>query len=227
MNINSLLDQFLGSKDTSKNEKSPQDWTGFAGGAAAGGILGLLMGGKSARKFMGNAATYGGMALLGGLAYRAFQNWQQNKSLSQAQLATSEDVTLTRQEFLPSTQNSNQPLQLTVVKAMIAASKSDGHLDANEQKKIFAYILSTKLSDNEKSLLLENIDQEIPLQELANSVSTLEHKSEVYLASCLATSSDNRQSKEYLLKLSTALGLPKGLAEHLEKQAFESELSAG
>jgi uncharacterized membrane protein YebE (DUF533 family) len=53
---------------------------GLAGGVAAGGVMALLMGNKSARKLAGKAATFGGTALLGGLAYKAYQNWQGNQS---------------------------------------------------------------------------------------------------------------------------------------------------
>jgi len=34
----------------------------------------LLLGNKSAREIAGKAASYGGAAVLGGLAYKAFQN---------------------------------------------------------------------------------------------------------------------------------------------------------
>ena len=48
---------------------------GLAGGAMTGGVMALLLGNKSARKFAGTAATFGGAALLGGLAYKAYKNW--------------------------------------------------------------------------------------------------------------------------------------------------------
>jgi uncharacterized membrane protein YebE (DUF533 family) len=87
MNIQNLLNQFIGPGDTASSagkstpgigdalsrlgDKIPG---GLAGGAAAGGIMALLMGNKSARKFAGKAAGYGGAALLGGLAYKAYSN---------------------------------------------------------------------------------------------------------------------------------------------------------
>jgi uncharacterized membrane protein YebE (DUF533 family) len=91
MNLQNLLNQFLGTNGAdfssgntaqktgaSFNKLSSNIPGGLVGGTAAGGIMALLMGNKSARKFAGKAATYGGAALLGGLAYKAFQNWQQN-----------------------------------------------------------------------------------------------------------------------------------------------------
>jgi len=44
---------------------------GAGGGALAAGALGLLLGNKSARKMGGKALTYGGLAALGVVAYKA------------------------------------------------------------------------------------------------------------------------------------------------------------
>ena len=47
---------------------------GAGGGALAAGALGLLLGNKSARKLGGKALTYGGLAALGVIAYKAYGN---------------------------------------------------------------------------------------------------------------------------------------------------------
>ncbi|KWU51179.1 tellurite resistance TerB family protein [Pseudomonas palleroniana] len=44
---------------------------GAGGGALAAGAMGLLLGNKKARKFGGKALTYGGLAALGVIAYKA------------------------------------------------------------------------------------------------------------------------------------------------------------
>ena len=49
---------------------------GLAIGAAAGGLLGLLVGTDAGRKVGGTALELGALAALGGLAYKAYQNWQ-------------------------------------------------------------------------------------------------------------------------------------------------------
>src|SRR5688572_33368428 len=82
----SLLDQFLGSgvgtgmRDAGNNVKDRLDQYsgsgGFARGAAAGGLLGLLLGGKGVRKMAGGALGYGGAAVLGALALKAYQDYQ-------------------------------------------------------------------------------------------------------------------------------------------------------
>jgi len=53
------------------------------GSMAMGGVLGLLLGNKKARKAVGglagSAVGYGGAAALGALAYRAYRNWQEGQ----------------------------------------------------------------------------------------------------------------------------------------------------
>ncbi|NNG61500.1 DUF533 domain-containing protein, partial [Pseudomonas fragi] len=48
--------------------------SGAGGGALAAGVLGMLLGNKSARKYGGQALSYGGLAALGVLAYKAYGN---------------------------------------------------------------------------------------------------------------------------------------------------------
>ena len=92
MNPQQLLEQFLGADAGHKATQTAQDvkgkladsgFTGIAGGLAAGGLLGLLVGNKKMRKkvgkLAGGVAGYGGAAALGALGYRAYQNWQANK----------------------------------------------------------------------------------------------------------------------------------------------------
>ena len=54
---------------------------GLLGGAAAGGVMAAIMGSKKVRKFGGKALTYGGLAVLGGLAYKA---WSDHRRTSRA-----------------------------------------------------------------------------------------------------------------------------------------------
>ena len=49
------------------------------GGAAATAALGMLLGNKRHKKMAGKVITYGGLAALGVLAYKAYGNWQQQQ----------------------------------------------------------------------------------------------------------------------------------------------------
>ena len=59
--------------------------SGKGGAALAGGALGLLLGSKQGRKMGGTVLTYGGLAALGAIAYKAYGNWQaQNQTTTAA-----------------------------------------------------------------------------------------------------------------------------------------------
>lgn len=185
---------------------------GLAGGAAAGGAVALLLGSKKARKFAGNAATIGGMAVLGGLAYKAYQNWQSQKH----DAATVEDVNKTPESYtaLPSPK-----FQMSILKTMISAAKADGQIDADERKRIFDQVESLGLSAEEKGSIFDAFTRDINLKELAEGAETLEQKSDLYVAACLACNPDDPKEKNFLMGLALALDLPQGLLPHLEEQA--------
>lgn len=181
--------------------------------------MALLVGNKSARKFAGKAATVGGIALLGGLAYKGYQNWKQNTGVQNAPPATEADLSTPHQAYLPQAAAQGPPLELTLVKAMIAAAKADGHIDADEQTRIFDAVEQMNLPPDQKAVVFDCLRRPIPVAELAAEVHSVEHKSELYLAACLAIVPDHPGERAYLNDLATALQLPAGLPEHLERQA--------
>ena len=48
----------------------------MASGALAGGLATILLGSKMGRELGGDAVKLGGMAVIGGLAYKAYSDWQ-------------------------------------------------------------------------------------------------------------------------------------------------------
>lgn len=236
MNLNNVLNQFLGSSSSAEQEGQAQQPAnnfsnladkipgGLFGGAAAGGIMALLMSNKSVRKYAGTAAMYGGTAVLGGLAYKAYQNWQTGNNTNMQQemhtQATASNEANFHQQAMGHTQSSQNDFELTIVKAMIAASKADGHIDAEEQQRIFQAVEKMDLSSQEKGVVFDSLQKDIPIEELTRGISGMELKAEIYLASCLAIAPDQPAEREHLDKLGSALGLPNDLLQHLERQAY-------
>ena len=230
MNIQNLLSQFASSQTQTHEPNSPDQSSnllaaiasslpgGLAGGAAAGGVLALLLGSKSARKVAGNVATIGGTALLGGLAYKAYDNWKQNKPLAQTESVTTEDIERA-QSVIPESVGPEIPLNLVLVKSMIAAAKADGHLDSVEQKNIFEAVEKLGLSSDQKAAIFDAMSRDISVQELAQSVTEEHHKAEVYISVLLAIDVDHQDERTYLDSLAVALELPEGLPAYLEEQA--------
>jgi uncharacterized membrane protein YebE (DUF533 family) len=226
MDIRNLLDQFLGSSSDSDHAGSSSSKSGVnpalsgaLGGIAAGGLVATLLGSKGSRKLVKKAATYGGAALLGGLAYRSFQNWQASRSNTSVKTYSLDDNLKAGSEFLPQSCPEAESLQTTILLAMIAAAKSDGHIDAQEMKKLYTQIDQSALSSKQKDFIFSALAQDSDVKALAQNVDTYEHKAEVYLAAYLVTSPADDKERHFLDSLATALELPKELIAHLERQA--------
>ena len=232
MNIQNLLNQFIGSGDstpTTNNAKQGFGDTlnklgdklpgGLAGGAAAGGIMALLMSNKSARKYAGKAASFGGAALLGGLAYKAYSNWQHNKGQHATAFDSQDELLIHKDESFKPVDMHAADFQLRLIKSMIAAAKADGHIDVIEQKRIFQAIEEMDLTTEAKGMIFDLLHQTITVNELATGNENIEQKSEIYLVSCLVIDLDQSTEQAYLDQLEAALELPDGLAQQLQWQA--------
>jgi uncharacterized membrane protein YebE (DUF533 family) len=180
----------------------------------------LLVGNKSARKFAGKAATYGGAAVLGGLAYKAFQNWQQNGNSQAGAAAGSANSAIPDRDAFAIDGELPPAFELTLIKAMIAAAKADGHVDAVEQQRIFKAVEQMDLSVETKGRVFDLLRQQISVEELAGGADSMEQKSELYLASCLAIDPDSPSEQAHLERLAAALQLPDGLTDELHRQAL-------
>ena len=223
MNMRAIFDQFSNSSTPDNSggnnitdtlgKLGSQLPGGLAGGAVAGGLMSLLLSNKSARKFAGTAATYGGVALLGGLAYKAYNNWQSGQ---QNHLPIPEN-SFTSSEIL------SADYQLTLIKAMIAAAQVDGHIDAGEQQKIFGSIEKMNLSVEMKAVVFDLIRHPVSIQELVNGAQSLEQKTELYLVSNMIIDPEKPAEKTYLARLANALGLAPELATELQVQAKQNE----
>lgn len=222
MNLQDLLNHLVGTSGSpGEGSPAPGGLGRLAGTAAVGGVLGLLLGRKSTRWFAGKAAKFGGMAVLGGLAYRAFQNWQQNQAPHKAPGASLDDVADPDRAFLPQAASPEAPLELTLVRAMIAAARADGHIDEEEQQRIFEAVERMSLPSEQRAVVFDCLREGISVADLAAAVDSVEHKSQVYLAACLAVDGDDPRERAWLAALADALKLPDGLLQHLEHQARE------
>lgn len=233
MNLQTLLNQFMGPGQGQEQSTLGQGGAfsqakggisqlasglpgGLAGGAAAGGLVALLVGNKKARKFAGKAATVGGAALLGGVAYSAFKNWKQS---SNEQHSAPQTLASISQNSFESTATLNDNFQLTLIKAMIAAARADSEIDSKEQDKIFDAVDKIQLAPEMKSQVFDLLRKPPSIEELVQETNTLEQKTEVYLISCFAIDVDHPSERDYLNQLEQALRLPAGLAVHLEQQS--------
>ena len=214
-----LLEQVLGSGAAGNMRNAGRGLTdrldqtkgsqAFAGGAVAGGLLGMLLGGKS-RKMGGGLLGYGGAAALGALALQAYQNYQRQQGGGAAGLADVGELPHDR----PAADGS--PFQLTLVRAMVGAAKADGHIDATEQRRLFAEVERLGLDAEAKAYIFDLLTQDVDLYDLARAATTPEQGAEIYLAARLAIDPNEPAERAYLDALATRLGLPVQLRASLD-----------
>lgn len=193
----------------------------LAAGALGGGVIGLLLGSKKVRKLGGGVLGYGGAAVLGGLAYKAWQDWSANRAPA-APPAPSQPLALPpRSPFDLETQAaaSGGDARIAVVQAMIAAAKADGHIDADEQRALFDRIGQLGLDTEQKAFVMDELAKPLDVGAIAALAATPEQAAEIWLASRLAIDADDPRERAYLNDLAARLKLPDGLAAHLEAQA--------
>lgn len=232
MNIDNILNS-LSNKTSAKNPTNTSTTPsissilpgGLAGGAAAGGLVALLMGSKSTRKMATKVAKFGGTAVLGGLAYKAYDNWQQNKAIGQTQPVLDADIVQGTAMQHQADFAADTPLSMILIMTMIAASRADGNIDEVEHKKLNDSIRKLDLGSEDKAAVFDLMSRPISIEEIANSVQSDEHKAEVYLAAYLAIEVDNQAERTFLNNLGIALDLPRGFPAYLEQQADQGVAS--
>jgi uncharacterized membrane protein YebE (DUF533 family) len=184
--------------------------SGFGGGALTGGAIGLLLGNKKARKVGGKVAMYGGLAALGVIAYKAYSNWQGQQ---QGQTFTGQPQTIDR---IPATQVEQH--SQAILKALVAASKADGHIDANERQLIDVEI-SKMTSDMELRRWVEaELNKPLDPADVARAATTPEMAAEMYIASVMMVDEESFMERSYLTELARQLNLDPNLKNELEAQ---------
>jgi uncharacterized membrane protein YebE (DUF533 family) len=223
-----LLDQFLGGQPGSNQGGggniggfSPDTLKGLAGGAAAGGLVAILLGSKGGRKLAGSAVQLGGAAILGTLAYKAWQNWQANRGgNSTVPNQPMRDVTPQPDGTVlltPPPAQANE-LSLTLIRAMIAAAKADGHIDAKEQKAIFAKLDEAGLDRDAKAFVMDELMKPLDIDSIVALATSPERALGIYAASVLAIDPDDPAEQAYLTMLAARLKLDPGLKASVEAE---------
>jgi uncharacterized membrane protein YebE (DUF533 family) len=231
MNAKSLLDQLLssgqsvlsntlGNQAPSGNAPGKPGYANFGTGMLAGGALGLLLGDKRVRKFGGKALAYGGAAALGALAFRAYSNWQQQKAAAGGAAVPAPQAA----QFLPAPATDDD--SRAVLKALIAAAKSDGHIDGRERGLIEEKLASLANDPALRSWIDAEVARPLDPAEVAAAAGSMEVASEMYLVSVLAVDTESFMERAYLDALATQLKLPADLKAQLETEARQALAAA-
>lgn len=106
---------------------------------------------------------------------------------------------------------------LRVVQAMIAASKADGTVDAQERERIFVKVNEAGLSAADRAQVEQLLTQPPDMDAIVRGVSSKELATEIYAASLLAVSPASRAERAWLDMLAARLGLESELAMQVEQ----------
>ena len=190
--------------------------SGGAGkGALAAGLVGMLMKSGKPKKMMSSGLKLGGLALIGGLAYKAWRDHQAGES-ARPQGAVEPPPQDTA--FAPSSESEKQDHARAIIRAMVTAAKADGHVDAEEQQRLFGAMDTLDLDNDDKAFLMDELRGPADPAAVAREATTPELAAEIYVASLLVCDEVDPQERRYLDELADAMSLPRDLAARLEAQ---------
>jgi uncharacterized membrane protein YebE (DUF533 family) len=225
-----LLDQFMGAAETYAGKENVDKVKAAIAAnpgmakAAGIGLAAVLMGTKSGRKLGGSAVKLGGLAVVGGLAYQAYQNWQRNKGI-EADARPGELAPPPADSVFSTASGSEHDRAKAFLVAMIAAAKSDGQIDMAEQRRIFDRMEGV-IDPDSKAFLMDEMMAPNDLERVASMAASPEMAMELYTASCLAIDLDHVDERAWLDRLAARLGLEPALTEEIERSVARERARA-
>ncbi len=103
-----------------------------------------------------------------------------------------------------------------LVKAMIAAAKSDGKMSDDEKNTVNQQIKKLGLGDNIEGVLKAGMVTPLSAKSVARMADDTEVAAEIYIVSMLVTDIENNQEMKYMSSLADALELPNNVVQELE-----------
>lgn len=217
MDLKGLLNQALNSdlvkqgQQQIKQQSNSGTLKSLGAGAVGGGLVSLLMGSKKSKKLgkkVGkNALKVGGVAALGALAYKVYNDYQSKNPDGSNQAA--------QQDSFDSSDNLHSEL---IIKAMIAAAKADGHVDQQEMERIESTLKQAGADQQLQSLLHAELNKPLDPVEVARLAQSPQQASEIYLASLIVVDEQNFMEKAYLQELAKQLQLSPEVTFQLKQQ---------
>lgn len=185
-------------------------------GAAAGGLGAVILGTPAGRALAASAIKLGGLALIGGLAYKALQNYQQGKPLiTKREMSLAEAPSGSGFESEAISHNA----ALLYVRAMIAAAASDGRIDQREQMRIIGDLRDAGLGADAEQFLAQEINNPATIDELVAGVKTQEEAIQLFTAARLAIDVDTQEESDFLVDLAQKLQIDGELLRHIDSAA--------
>ncbi len=193
---------------------------GLAAAGAAGGLAGLLLGGGKPKKLAKNAVKFGGVALVGGLAYKAWRDWQTKNAAHGAGAPAPQNLRQPAQRgaqslFIPESREQQANLARILARAMIAATKADGTVTAREKARIVDRLTDLGVSQHDIGFIEAEIDEPLNIEAVVADARSPELAIEIYTASLLAIDPEGAAERGYLAMLASRLELERTLIDEI------------
>jgi uncharacterized membrane protein YebE (DUF533 family) len=185
-------------------------------GAVIGALGGLVLGTKTGRGLAVDAAKLGGLVLIGGLAYKAYQNYSEGKPPLGGGQALHTPAP-GGSGFEADAQTGDHAL--LYVRAMIAAAAADGQIDQGEQQQILGGLQQMGLGAEATQFLRQEISNPASVEDLVAAATSPEVALQVYTAARVAIEPDTREEQAFLHTLAQGLGVDAKLAAHIDAEA--------
>jgi uncharacterized membrane protein YebE (DUF533 family) len=186
-----------------------------AAGAGLGGLGAVVLGTKTGRGMAATVAKLGGLALIGGLAYKALQNYQNGQPV----ISGASDVHLAPAGSGYEPQAVTNDSATLYIRAMIAAAASDGRIDPKEHEKIMGGLKQAGAGAEAEQFFAQELNSPATVDDLVAGVKTQEEAVQVFTAARIAIDLDNAQEQQFLVKLAQGLGLDGQLVGHIDEAA--------
>ncbi|KFF48440.1 membrane protein [Gammaproteobacteria bacterium MFB021] len=211
MNAQRILSQLMQQAGSGQRQKAGSG--GFdVKSLLGGGALGMLIGSKRGRSLGGKAIKYGALAGLGALAWKAWQSHQARQS------APAEAASATDQPLEQLSGERQETRSRGILKAMIAAARADGHIDAAERAALAEQIDALGADDELHAWVEREMSAPLDAEAIARDADSPQAAREIYLASVAIIDDQNPMEKAWLDQLAQALSLDGEMRQALERE---------
>jgi uncharacterized membrane protein YebE (DUF533 family) len=172
---------------------------------------------------MNDLIRYGGIAVIGALAYQALKRYQGQQGSAQEQVAGQK---ASAAPMMPPPDSGFHPghapadadaLSEVLVKAMVGATQADGVIDEDEQQRLAGRLDQLGVGSNDRRALVQQLTTPVDPREIVDAATSPEMGLQIYAASVLAVAVDTPAERSYLDGLAKALGIEPGLKAQVEQ----------
>lgn len=180
-------------------------------GALAGALFGG--GGDSVKGAVGGGA----MAMLAGLAYQAFKNYNQESGDSAMPFSSDAPPLGMRAPANAAEEQELEAQASVVVRGMINAAKADGQVDRAELQKIIERLKQAEADEETVKWVMDELQGQADLDQLVRDIPNQAVAAQVYLASLFAIEVDTQAEINYLQQLAQRTGLDNSMVRQLHQ----------